>query len=63
MSYNENMYSIGNKVKMKKPHACGSNLWEVTRIGADFKIKCLNCGHIVMLTRVKFEKSVKEKIE
>ncbi len=57
------MYAIGNKVKMKKPHACGSNLWEIIRVGADFKIKCVQCGHIVMLSRVKFEKSVKEIIE
>ena len=47
---------------MKKPHPCGSYQWEVIRVGADFKIKCVKCGHIVMIPRVKFEKSVKKKI-
>lgn len=62
MSYNIGMYKIGDRVEMKKPHPCGSNLWEITRIGADFKIKCIKCGHIVMLPRVKFEKNVKKII-
>ncbi len=57
------MYEIGNKVIMKKPHACGTNLWTITRIGADFKIKCDHCDHLVMLPRVKFEKSVKKIVE
>lgn len=56
------MYEIGNKVIMKKPHACGGNEWVITRVGADFKIKCVNCDHVVMLPRVKFEKSVKKII-
>ncbi|MDE6182164.1 MAG: DUF951 domain-containing protein [Eubacteriales bacterium] len=56
-------FLIGDKVRMKKPHPCGSYEWEIIRVGADFKIKCLKCGHIVMLSRVKFEKGFKKKIE
>ncbi len=56
------MYKVGNIVIMKKPHACGTNQWEVIRVGADFKIKCVHCNHIVMLPRVKFEKNVKKII-
>lgn len=56
-------FLIGDKVKMKKPHPCGSYEWEIIRVGADFKIKCLKCGHIVMLSRVKFEKGFKKKID
>ncbi len=56
------IYEIGNKVVMKKPHACGTNEWIITRVGADFKIKCIYCEHVVMLPRVKFEKSVKKVI-
>ncbi len=44
---------------MKKPHPCGSNRFLVTRIGMDFKIKCLNCGREVMVPRAKAEKSIK----
>lgn len=45
---------------MKKNHPCGSNEWEVLRIGADFKLRCLGCGRIVMGARSGFEKNVKE---
>ena len=54
------MYELGDIVTMKKPHACGSNRWEITRLGADIKIKCLNCSRIVMLSRKDFEKKLKK---
>jgi len=56
-------FCIGDIVEMKKVHPCGSKQWEVTRTGADFKIKCLGCQHLVMLPRPKFEKSVKKIIK
>lgn len=52
-------YQIGDIVKMKKSHPCGSDLWEITRTGIDFGIKCQKCGHFVMMPRPKFEKAVK----
>lgn len=55
-------YSVGDIVELKKPHPCGSKQWEITRTGADFRIKCMKCLHQVMIPRVKFEKSVKKKI-
>ncbi|MCG2730536.1 MAG: DUF951 domain-containing protein [Acetobacterium sp.] len=45
---------------MKKKHPCGSCEWEIIRLGADIKIKCLGCGHIVMLQRSKFNKQIKK---
>ena len=62
MYYPKN-YNVGDIVETRKGHPCGSKEWEVTRIGADFKIKCLGCGRVVMLPRVKFEKSVKKVIK
>lgn len=56
-------YLVGDIVYMKKQHPCGSHEWEVIRVGADFKIKCLKCNHISMLSRFKFEKAVKRKIK
>ena len=56
-------YEIGDIVKMKKNHPCGSDRWEITRTGIDFRLKCLGCGHYVMIPRPKFEKSVKEILE
>ena len=49
--------NIGDILTMKKQHPCGSKEWEVLRIGADFKLKCCGCEHIVMLPRVKVEKN------
>ena len=44
---------------MKKPHPCGSNRFSVLRIGMDFKIKCMGCGHEIMAPRQKIEKNIK----
>ena len=52
--------TVGDTLILKKQHPCGSNSWLVARVGADFKIKCLGCGHEVMSPRVSIEKSVKK---
>ena len=46
-------YKIGDIVRTKKIHPCGSKLWEITRVGVDFKLKCEGCGHVVILPREK----------
>ena len=51
---------IGDIVKLKKKHPCGSFEWEVLRIGADFRVKCRGCEHQIMIPRKTLEKSVKE---
>ena len=56
----EKKYDIGTKVIMKKPHPCGENMWQIVRVGADIKIKCLNCGHVVMIPRIDFNKKIKK---
>ena len=53
-------YKVGSIVIMKKPHPCGTNEWMVTRVGADIKIKCVNCGRTIMLSRVEFNKKLKK---
>ena len=50
---------IGDILTMKKAHPCGGEKWLVTRIGADFKLKCLKCGHEVMTPRFKAEKNIR----
>lgn len=52
-------YQIGDIVKTKKSHPCGSDLWEITRTGIDFGLKCKKCSHFVLMPRPKFEKAVK----
>lgn len=51
--------NVGDKLILKKTHPCGANKWEVLRIGQDFRIKCLGCGHQLMIARVKLEKGIK----
>ena len=51
---------IGDIVKLKKQHPGGSHEWEVLRIGADFRLKCLGCGHQIMIARKIVEKNTKE---
>lgn len=53
-------FEVGDIVKLKKQHPCGSFEWEVLRVGADFRIKCLGCGHQVMIPRKQIEKNTKE---
>ena len=55
-----NKYQLGSIVIMKKGHPCGSNEWEIIRVGADIKIKCINCGRIVMLPRIEFDRKIKK---
>ena len=54
-----NIY-VGDIILMKKPHPCGNKEFTVTRIGADFKIKCNGCGREMMLPRSKVEKNIKQ---
>ncbi|MBR0081696.1 MAG: DUF951 domain-containing protein [Clostridia bacterium] len=52
-------FALGDTVQMKKPHACGSNAWRITRVGADVKIRCIACGRVVMLDRQEFMRAGK----
>ena len=53
-------YKLGSIVIMKKQHPCGTNEWEIVRVGADIKIKCLNCGRTVLIPRIEFNKKLKK---
>jgi hypothetical protein len=54
------VYEVGDIVKLKKQHPCGSYEWEILRVGADFRLKCVGCGHQIMIPRKNVEKSTKE---
>lgn len=53
-------YEVGDVVRLKKPHPCGSYEWEILRVGMDFRLKCAGCGHMIMVPRKTVEKSTKE---
>ena len=50
---------LGDVIRLKKPHPCGSNEWVVVRLGADIGIKCLKCQHYVLLERPILERRIK----
>ena len=58
----EKIYNLGTKVVMKKPHACGTNEWVITRVGVDIKLKCINCNSEIMMDRLEFEKKLRRII-
>ena len=52
-------FDVGDIIRMKKPHPCGSYEWEILRTGADFRLKCTGCGHQIMLSRKLVEKNTR----
>lgn len=57
-----NNYKLNDIVVMKKSHACGTNEWQIIRVGVDIKIKCIKCKREVMLERLEFERKLKKVI-
>ncbi len=53
---------LGDVLVMKKAHPCGEKQWRVLRIGADFRLRCLGCGHEIMVPRFKVGKNIRDII-
>lgn len=47
---------LGDVVRLKKPHPCGTNEWEIVRLGADIGLRCHGCDRKVMLVRSEFDR-------
>ena len=54
---------LGDVVRMRKPHPCGSSEWEVVRLGADIGIRCRKCARRVLLPRSQFVRQVKALVQ
>lgn len=52
--------NVGDIVRLRKLHPCGSTDWTIMRTGMDFRIECKGCGHQTWITRVKLERNIKE---
>lgn len=52
-------FRLGDVVRLRKTHPCGEDRWEILRVGADFRMRCLGCSRVVMVSRRKFERSVR----
>lgn len=54
---------VGMRVRLRKPHPCGSDEWTVVRTGADVGVLCVRCGRRVLLERETFERRVKQVVQ
>lgn len=56
-------YGLNDIVEMKKQHPCGNSNFQITRMGADIKIRCTECARTIMMTRRDFEKRMKRIVK
>lgn len=57
------IFAPGDVIRLKKPHPCGGWDWELLRVGMDFRLRCLNCNHLVMLPRTEVERRIKALVK
>ena len=55
-------YNLGDIVTMNKVHPCGSYDFEIIRLGADVKIRCVRCSRVIMIPRVELNKKIKKVV-
>ena len=53
---------VGDVVETKKSHPCGSNQFEIQRVGMDFRIRCMKCDKQIWIERPNLEKRIKKVI-
>ncbi len=53
-------FELGDRLRLRKPHPCGSYEWLVIRLGADIGLRCVQCGRRVLLPRSEVERSMRE---
>ncbi len=51
--------ALGDRVRLRKPHPCGGDTWQVTRIGSDIRLRCLTCGRVILLRREQFRRRLR----
>lgn len=50
---------LGDRVRLRKPHPCGGDTWQVTRIGSDIRLRCLTCGRVILLRWEQFRRRLR----
>lgn len=53
---------VGDVVRMRKAHPCGSDTWRIVRVGADLGLRCQGCDRKVFLPRSRFRRQLRETI-
>ncbi len=56
-------FALNDIVEMKKQHPCGTNRWQIIRMGMDVRVKCLGCERSVLIPRKEFAKKMKKILE
>ena len=56
-------FRLGDLVRLRKPHPCGSSDWRVIRLGADIGLRCQGCQRRVLLDRVVLERRLRTFLE
>lgn len=56
-------FRLGEVIRLKKPHPCGEDRWEIVRLGADIGLRCLGCRHRVLLERRDVERRLNQRFE
>lgn len=56
-------FEVGQVIKMKKNHPCGENSWQILRVGMDFRLKCVKCEKMILISRRDVEKNFRGFIE
>jgi hypothetical protein len=54
---------IGDVVRLRRAHPCGSSDWLVDRLGADIGLRCRGCGRHILLERRLLERRLREFVE
>ena len=47
---------LGDVLRLRKAHPCGSHEWRVVRLGADIGLVCAGCGHRILMDRLDVER-------
>lgn len=55
--------NLGDLLVLRKKHPCGNDIWIVIRLGADIRIRCVKCGHSVLIPRSKLERMIRKVLE
>ena len=49
-----------DRIKLKKSHPCGGDVFRVVRVGAEVRVICETCGRDMTVERIKLEKAIRQ---
>ena len=52
----------GDRLRLRKKHPCGGDLFLLLRVGAEVRMKCELCGHDLIMDRLKLEKAIRQRM-